>query len=98
MQVDDALIEKLSKLSMLRFNGEERKQIAEDLEQMIGFIDQLKEVDTSGVEPLLHLSGNNNVLREDVPGNMISREEALLNSADSDKNYFLVPKVIRKPE
>ncbi len=83
---------------MLRFNGEERKQIAADLEQMIGFIDQLKGVETNGTEPLLHMSGNSDVLRDDVPGNMISRKEALLNSANQHEKYFLVPKVIRKPE
>ena len=98
MQVDDALIDKLSKLAMLRFNEEERAQIRVDLENMIGFVDKLKELDTTGVEPLLHMSSQLNVLREDVPGNMLSREEALLNARPHDEKYFKVPKVIQKPD
>ena len=97
MQVDDALIDKLSKLAMLQFNNEERKEIKTDLQKMIGFIDKLKELDTTGVEPLLHMSNNVDVLRQDVPGNMISRKEALENAPKHDDLYFKVPKVIKKP-
>ena len=49
MQVNDALIDKLSKLAMLQFNDEEREEIKSDLEKMIGFVDKLKELDTAGV-------------------------------------------------
>ncbi|MFL5810007.1 MAG: Asp-tRNA(Asn)/Glu-tRNA(Gln) amidotransferase subunit GatC [Flavisolibacter sp.] len=98
MQVDDALIDKLSRLSMLRFNDKEREQIKTDLERMIGFVDKLKELDTKGVEPLLHMSEHVNVLREDIPGNMLSREEALKNAPNNDGIYFKVPKVIKKPD
>lgn len=98
MQVDDALIDKLSRLAMLRFNETEREEIKEDLRKMIGFVDKLSELDTSGVEPLLHMSTNRDVLRDDVPLNMISREEALRNAPSHDNVYFRVPKVIKKPE
>ena len=97
MQVDDALIDKLSRLSMLEFDDAGRGQIKSDLEKMIGFIDQLKELDTTGVEPLLHMSGEINALREDIPGNMLSREEALQNAPLHDETFFLVPKAIKKP-
>lgn len=98
MQVDDTLIDKLSKLSMLKFDAAEKEEIKKDLEKIIGFVDKLKELDTSGVEPLLHLSPNVNVLREDVIDHMISREEALQNAPLHDEQYFKVPKVINKPE
>ena len=97
MQVDDALIDKLSKLAMLQFNDEERKEIKADLEKMIGFVDKLKELNTNGVEPLLHMSSNTNILREDVPGNMVNHEAALQNAPLHDDEYFKVPKVIKKP-
>ena len=97
MQVDDALIDKLSRLAMLQFSDEERNEIRSDLEKMIGFVDKLKELDTTGVEPLLHMSNNTDILREDVPGNMISREEALQNAPLHDDEYFKVPKVVKKP-
>jgi aspartyl-tRNA(Asn)/glutamyl-tRNA(Gln) amidotransferase subunit C len=65
---------------------------------MIGFVDKLKELDTSGIEPLLHMSGNNNMLREDEVKNMLTQEEALRNAPLHDSQFFKVPKVIKKPE
>jgi aspartyl-tRNA(Asn)/glutamyl-tRNA(Gln) amidotransferase subunit C len=97
MRVNDALIDKLSRLAMLQFNNEERQEIKSDLEKMIGFVDKLKELDTTAVEPLLHMSNNTDILREDVPGNMISRSDALQNAPLHDDEYFKVPKVIKKP-
>ncbi len=98
MQVDDALIDKLSRLSMLDFDAAEREEIKADLEKMIGFIDKLKELDTTGVEPLLHMAGEVNVLREDVPGGMLNQQEALQNAPLHNNQFFLVPKVIKKDE
>lgn len=96
MQVDDALIDKLSRLAMIDFDEEEREEIKKDLEKMIGFVDKLKELDTTGVEPLLHMTSNINILREDVPGDMLPREEALKNAPNHDDQFFKVPKVIKK--
>ena len=98
MQVDDALVDKLSRLAMLEFEIAEREEIKADLEKMIGFIDKLKELDTTGVEPLLHMAGDVNVLRDDVPGGMLSQEEALQNASLHNNRFFLVPKVIKKDE
>jgi aspartyl-tRNA(Asn)/glutamyl-tRNA(Gln) amidotransferase subunit C len=96
MQVNDELIDKLSKLSMLEFEAEEREQIKKDLEKMIGFVDKLKELDTTGVEPLMHMSTVVNVLREDIPGEILTKEEALLNAPLHNESFFQVPKVINK--
>ena len=96
MQVDDALIEKLAELSMLRFDETEKEEIKADLQKMIGFIDKLQELDTTGVEPLMHMSEEVNVLREDMPGNMLKQEEALKNAPNDNNQYFMVPKVIKK--
>jgi aspartyl-tRNA(Asn)/glutamyl-tRNA(Gln) amidotransferase subunit C len=98
MQVDDALITKLSRLAMLDFNEAEKEEIKADLEKMIGFVDKLKELDTTGIEPLLHMTGNNNMLREDDVKNMLSQQEALKNAPLHDTQFFKVPKVIKKPE
>jgi aspartyl-tRNA(Asn)/glutamyl-tRNA(Gln) amidotransferase subunit C len=98
MQVDNALITKLSRLAMLDFNEAEKEEIKADLEKMIGFVDKLKELDTTGIEPLLHMTGNNNMLREDEVKNMLSQQEALKNAPLHDTQFFKVPKVIKKPE
>lgn len=96
MQVDDALIEKLAHLSMLQFNEAEKEEIKSDLQKMIGFIDKLQELDTTGVAPLMHMSDEVNVLRNDETGNMLPREKALQNAPHHDQSYFKVPKVIKK--
>ena len=96
MEVTDELINKLSTLARLEFNGEEKEQIKVDLQKMITFIEKLNELDTTGVAPLLHMSDNVNVLRDDEVKNQVSRKEALLNAPSHNDQFFLVPKVIRK--
>lgn len=96
MEVNDNLVNNLANLARLQFNEVEKEMIKKDLEQMIGFVDKLKELDTTGVEPLLHMSDVVNVLREDKIQGSSSREEALKNAPDSDGSYFRVPKVIKK--
>lgn len=98
MQVDDALIDKLSRLAMLDFDGAEREELKADLQKMIGFVDKLKELDTTGIEPLLHITSAVNVLRDDEPKNMLTKEEALQNVPLHNGDFFLVPKVIKKDE
>lgn len=96
MEVNDELIDNLSKLARLEFNNEEKLEIKNDLQKMIAFIDKLNELDTTGVEPLLHMSNNVNVLREDEVKGSISREDALKNAPVHDDQFFKVPKVIKK--
>lgn len=96
MKINDELVDKIASLARLKFNSEEKEDIKNDLQQMIGFIDKLNELDTTGVEPLLHMSENINVLREDEVSGTISREEAFRNAPLHDEQFFKVPKVIRK--
>ena len=96
MEVTDALIDNLSNLARLEFKQEEKEEIRKDLQRMIAFVEKLREVDTAGVEPLLHMSPGINVLREDIVGGSMGREEALSNAPSTDGVYFKVPKVIRK--
>lgn len=96
MEVTDLLIDNLAKLSQLSFTEQEKKEIRADLQEMISFIEKLKEVNTDGVAPLLHMSGNLNMLREDVVQGSVSREDALKNAPETDGTFFKVPKVIKK--
>mgnify|MGYP001075171500 CR=1 FL=1 len=96
MEVNDLLVENLAELSHLRFSPQEKAAIRADLQQMISFIEKLQEVNTEGVEPLLHMSSNINILRDDIVRGSISRENALKNAPDADSTFFRVPKVIKK--
>lgn len=96
MEVNDALVDKLAHLARLKFNDEEKAAIRNDLQKMIGFVEKLNELDTTGVEPLLHMSDHVNVLRNDEVEGSITREEGLKNAALHDDQFFKVPKVIKR--
>ena len=97
MEVNDALVDKLAHLSRLAFSEAEKAEIKQDLQRMIAFVEKLNEADLAGVEPLLHMSSEVNVLREDAVQGSVSREEALRNAPGTDGVYFKVPKVIKNP-
>ena len=97
MEVNDALIENLANLARLQFDNEEKEEIKKDLQRMISFVEKLNELNTDGVEPLLHMTDEINVLREDEVRGSVSREEALQNAPATDGVYFKVPKVIPPP-
>ena len=96
MQVNDTMVDKIAHLARLQFNDLEKISIKADLQKMIAFVEKLNELDTTGVAPLLHMSDNVNVLREDEVKGSISRTEALKNAPLNDGEFFKVPKVIHK--
>ena len=96
MKVNDELVDKLATLAKLEFDAERKKEIIKDLSQIISFVEKLNELDTTGVEPLLHVSDEVNVLREDEVKGSISREDALKSAPLHDEQFFKVPKVIKK--
>lgn len=96
MEVNDTLVDKLANLARLRFDAAEREGIKNDLQKMIQFVEKLNELDTTGVEPLLHMSDHVNVLRQDEVKGSITRVAGLQNAAVHDEQFFKVPKVIKK--
>ncbi len=96
MEVNDQLVDKLAHLSRLQFSDIEKEGIKHDLQRMIGFVEKLNELDLAGVEPLLHMSPEVNVLREDEIRGSVSRAAALRNAPLNDEQFFKVPKVIKK--
>jgi aspartyl-tRNA(Asn)/glutamyl-tRNA(Gln) amidotransferase subunit C len=96
MEISIALVENLANLSKLQFEEAEKTAIQQDLQRMVGFIAELETVDTTGVEPLLHMGDAANVLREDLVTGSVSRADALSNAPIADEAFFKVPKVIKK--
>jgi aspartyl-tRNA(Asn)/glutamyl-tRNA(Gln) amidotransferase subunit C len=96
MEINAKMVDNLAQLARLRFDEAEKEAIRSDLQKMVAFVEKLKEIDTTGVEPLLHMGDASNVLRDDELSGSVSREEALLNSPVADKAFFKVPKVIQK--
>ena len=94
MKINQNVISKLARLSKLKFNEDEMKLISNDLSKMLDFINQLQDLDTEGIDPLIHMNEEINNWREDQVQGMISQEEALSNSPVKDGTYFKLPKVL----
>ena len=96
MKITNKLIQDIAALAKLEFDQQSAEQMKADLEKIIGFVDKLSEIDTEGIEPLIYLSGEVNVLREDEVKAVISQVEALKNAPEKDSDYFKVPTVLKK--
>jgi aspartyl-tRNA(Asn)/glutamyl-tRNA(Gln) amidotransferase subunit C len=95
-KIDPQSIDKLAHLARLSFNDSEKLEIESDLNKILSFVDKLSELDTTGVEPLIYMTNEHSVLRDDTEGDMLSQKEALKNAPDHDSDYFRVPKVVDK--
>jgi len=94
MTIDEETVDKIAHLARLELSGTEKQDMIVDMNKILGFMDKLNEVNTTGVEPLVYMTNGVNAFREDVVKQEITHEEALLNAPKHDENYFLVPKVI----
>jgi aspartyl-tRNA(Asn)/glutamyl-tRNA(Gln) amidotransferase subunit C len=96
MTIDKETVEKVAHLARLELAEDEKDQMIQDMSKILGFMDKLNEINTSGIEPLVYMTNEINVLREDVVKQEITHEEALQNAPKHDESYFLVAKVIDK--
>ena len=96
MKITEATVDHIAHLARLEYNGESKIAIQQDLENIIGFMNKLSEVNTDDVEPLIFMSDEVNVLRDDVAVVSISQKEALKNAPKHDSDYFRIPKVLSK--
>lgn len=88
-------VDEVAHLARLEFIGEKAKdEMAHDMNRMLAFVEKLNELDTNGIEPLIYMTDESNVLREDVVKETITQKEALLNAPKKDSDYFKAPKVI----
>lgn len=96
MEITNEMIDKLANLSKLQFEDEQKEEIRQDLSKIIAFVDKIEELDTEGVEPLVHLSKEINILREDEVEETISQAQALKNAPSKDSDYFKISTVLSK--
>ncbi|HQS25278.1 MAG: aspartyl/glutamyl-tRNA(Asn/Gln) amidotransferase subunit C [Sphingobacteriia bacterium 24-36-13] len=96
MEISVKTIQHLAHLSRLQINETQAAQYQTDMQRMVSFIEQLQEVNTDGVEPLLMLSDSSATLREDQLHKSLTAADALKNAPSHDHQYFKVPTVIKK--
>ena len=87
-------IQHLASLSSLALTDDEVDGLRQDLENIIGYIEQLGELDTAGVEPTYQVTGLENVWREDEVKPGISRDELLELAPEKQNNQVKVPQVL----
>jgi aspartyl-tRNA(Asn)/glutamyl-tRNA(Gln) amidotransferase subunit C len=86
-------VEHVARLARLHFEDEEFVHLQSELSQIIDYVQQISELDLSGLEPTSHAVALKNVLRPDVPGPCLSNEEAMSNAPDVERGQFVVPRI-----
>lgn len=94
MSAPDFNIKYVAHLARLKLTPEEETQLGAQLGNILGYIEKLKEVDVTGVEPTAHAFPLVNVFRADEPRPGLSTEEALRNAPKRANGLFVVPKVV----
>jgi len=95
MQVDDALLARLEKLSFLKVSDDKREEMIEQLSEIVSFVDNLSDLDTTGVDANFSMDDSSTRLRPDTIASSETISEAILtNAPKSADNFFIVPKII----
>jgi aspartyl-tRNA(Asn)/glutamyl-tRNA(Gln) amidotransferase subunit C len=97
MQFDQELLRNLKQLCRIDISEEEAEKLLRDLKRIVEYMDLLQELDTEGVPPCSHVSGDTvNVMRDDLVGPTLPRERFLANAPDQIGGLVRVPAVIQK--
>ena len=87
-------VEHVANLARLTFSEAEKEKLAEQLAEILGYIEQLNELDTKDVEPTSHAIPVKNVVRPDVVNPSLTQDEALSNAPSNVDGLFEVPKIV----
>jgi len=94
MKIDRESLQKIAHLSRLQIKPDEEASLLKSMDSVLSWMEQLNEVDTDGVEPLIHVMDEANNWRQDQGKNTLLRNEALANAPSKNSSYIMVPKVI----
>jgi aspartyl-tRNA(Asn)/glutamyl-tRNA(Gln) amidotransferase subunit C len=94
MSLSRADVEKVSLLGRLLLSEEELDKMTAQLARVVGYVEQLNEVNTDNVQPMAHALDMHNVFRDDLLGESLPREAALANAPKRDSECYRVPAVL----
>ncbi|MEH6632781.1 MAG: Asp-tRNA(Asn)/Glu-tRNA(Gln) amidotransferase subunit GatC [Halopseudomonas aestusnigri] len=94
MSVDKKTVAKIAKLARIRVDEVQQEALSGELNQILGWIEQLSELDTEGVEPMTSVVSMTQPLREDVVNDGNYVDQVTKNAPESAHGFFAVPKVI----
>lgn len=94
MSVDAKTVERIARLARLKVAPERLEPLAKELSALLGWIEQLNEVDVEGVEAMTSAVEANIHMREDVITDGGIRDQILANAPKSEEGFFVVPKAV----
>ncbi len=94
MSIDKQTVLKVANLARIEVTDSEAEAMVGKLDKIIGFVEQLSEVDTENVEPLANVVDIDLRLREDVVSDGDCQDKVLANAPESMEGFFVVPKVV----
>ena len=95
MIIDNSVLEKLEKLSMLKIEDEKKEELATQLTEILSYVENLKELDTDGLDATFSTLAGGTPLREDEPKQTPQiYKDILANTPNSENDFFIVPKII----
>ena len=94
MSIDTAIAAKVAKLARIRVEEDALPALAEEFNTILGFIQQLNEVDVEGVEPMTSVTPQRLKRRADVVNDGDQQDKVLKNAPDAREGFFAVPKVV----
>ena len=89
-------VEHVAKLAKLDLTEVEKTLFGEQLSQILTFVEQLQDVSTEGIPPTASVADQESWLREDLPREGLTQEQALSNAPEANEGFFVVPKIIGK--
>ena len=96
MQISKPEVEHVAKLARLDITESEKDALSRQLSDILTYIEQLKAIDTSSVEPTATVVDQTNVFREDIVRPSLPVEQALANAPQADGGYFQVPRILEE--
>ncbi|MGB3587700.1 MAG: Asp-tRNA(Asn)/Glu-tRNA(Gln) amidotransferase subunit GatC [Tunicatimonas sp.] len=94
MKIDRETVKKIAHLARLEHDPKTEEAMMESMTEILDWVEKLDEVDTEGVEPLIHMSYEINVMREDQVKAHLNRSKALEIAPRHDQQFFRVPKIL----
>ena len=94
MPIDNETVKKVAKLAKIKISETEETNLIVELNNILGWVDELKKVDTENTEPMLSVFNESMVMREDKAISEITNDSVLKNAPETKSGFFVVPKVV----
>ena len=95
MSIDNSTVRKVAQLARIDIQEKvEEEKLIKELNNILGWIGELKKIDTKNVEPMLSVFNESMPQRKDKPSTDFTVDEILENAPEKNSNFFIVPKVV----